>query len=641
MPTTVTMLQSRRGEDGNPWLVGQSYSASDAFAAMLITANYATGTLPIDRDLVPIMGQTNSAGQVTSLVSGDGNRLDLTGTAAANSMFSKYGVAAHGGAWLNTCGVGITIGQIGIASVALSNERPRFETYTRKATFNSAASELRFNSANFSADPVERSLSIDVYIESMPSEFLGASNPYIDISLHNTTTFGANYTRRSFNAGYLRQGWNTLKVRADDTVSATAGVGNLPTGQSRNADVGTGFDWTSAGQCLVLVFNNMNGQTVHVDQLRRSAKAKAVLTIGFDASGFNANDNVFPNKVAPLFAANNIRSYCTMTNVYELIYSGSAAWQRLAALYNTWQWDIINHTWSHGGTDVGRVVTMTSLTRASNVVTGTVSGGHSLSVGKVIKGSMQGATGTPGTDMNTNPANAMPDITVTSSTQFTYASTGSDGTATGTPRLYTYLSEVFSANNAENVRLLAHELTDVSRILKANGFSRAVSWAAFPNNSVPELSLLQAVATDAGIRFARAYRGGYTFVHELGVDNPLNMGSFVMDSGTNYTQLSTIQAKVAGAIARGEHIHIFGHYILDDEDSANAAYFPVDPDYPPGQGGNPAPPNAGLAGFGGWWYMSQLRKLVEQTIAPAVAAGTLAVKSPSEYTALMGNRDIL
>lgn len=79
MTTTVTMLQTRRGEDGNPWLVDQSYSASDAFAAILITANYATGTLPIDRDLVPIMGQTNSAGQVTSLVDADGILYPLAG----------------------------------------------------------------------------------------------------------------------------------------------------------------------------------------------------------------------------------------------------------------------------------------------------------------------------------------------------------------------------------------------------------------------------------------------------------------------------------------------------------------------------------------------------------------------------------
>lgn len=75
MTITVTMLQTRRGEDGNQWTVGNSYSASDDFAAKLISSNYATGTLPVDRDLVPIMGQTNSAGQVTSLVSGDGNVL--------------------------------------------------------------------------------------------------------------------------------------------------------------------------------------------------------------------------------------------------------------------------------------------------------------------------------------------------------------------------------------------------------------------------------------------------------------------------------------------------------------------------------------------------------------------------------------
>lgn len=73
MPTQVTMLQTRRGENGVPWTVGNSYPASDDFATFLINANYATGTLPIDRDLVPIMGQTNSAGQVTSLVSGDGS----------------------------------------------------------------------------------------------------------------------------------------------------------------------------------------------------------------------------------------------------------------------------------------------------------------------------------------------------------------------------------------------------------------------------------------------------------------------------------------------------------------------------------------------------------------------------------------
>lgn len=42
MSTQVTMLQTRRGEDGNLWLAGQQYSASDAFARLLVSANLAT-----------------------------------------------------------------------------------------------------------------------------------------------------------------------------------------------------------------------------------------------------------------------------------------------------------------------------------------------------------------------------------------------------------------------------------------------------------------------------------------------------------------------------------------------------------------------------------------------------------------------
>lgn len=46
MPITVTMLQTRQGEGGVQWTAGNSYSASDAFAAYLITSNLATGSLP-------------------------------------------------------------------------------------------------------------------------------------------------------------------------------------------------------------------------------------------------------------------------------------------------------------------------------------------------------------------------------------------------------------------------------------------------------------------------------------------------------------------------------------------------------------------------------------------------------------------
>jgi hypothetical protein len=46
MPITVTMLQTRQGEGGSLWTAGNSYSASDAFGALLIASNLATGTLP-------------------------------------------------------------------------------------------------------------------------------------------------------------------------------------------------------------------------------------------------------------------------------------------------------------------------------------------------------------------------------------------------------------------------------------------------------------------------------------------------------------------------------------------------------------------------------------------------------------------
>lgn len=46
MTVTVTMLQTRRGEDGSLWVANSSYSATDGFAAMLVTSNLATATLP-------------------------------------------------------------------------------------------------------------------------------------------------------------------------------------------------------------------------------------------------------------------------------------------------------------------------------------------------------------------------------------------------------------------------------------------------------------------------------------------------------------------------------------------------------------------------------------------------------------------
>lgn len=53
MTKLVTMLQTRRGEDGTLWAAGSSYVATDAFAQMLITHNLASGvSTPSDPNLL-------------------------------------------------------------------------------------------------------------------------------------------------------------------------------------------------------------------------------------------------------------------------------------------------------------------------------------------------------------------------------------------------------------------------------------------------------------------------------------------------------------------------------------------------------------------------------------------------------------
>jgi len=199
------------------------------------------------------------------------------------------------------------------------------------------------------------------------------------------------------------------------------------------------------------------------------------------------------------------------------------------------------------------------------------------------------------------------------------------------------LSEVFAADTAENRRLVAQELVRNVEAMRANGYQRGVCFTAYPNNSVPQIDVLKAVFDTARIRLGRGSRGGYTFLDEIGIDNPMNFGSFILDSGvTLATKTTYIAGKVTGAVSRGCHLQLFGHFILDDEDPANAAYRPTAPDSPPGVDGNPAPPGGASQAGGGWWYLSQLRTLVEGTIAPLVTSGQLRVMSPSQYVDYMG-----
>lgn len=572
----------------------------------------------------------------TSLVSGDGSPI-LYGGAPANSVFSKYGATAFDITRSETpAGYGTSVID---ATLSISNERTRWNSYSRKCVLGATGNcSARFRSTgvgaplNIFADPVERAFSVAVYFEDNPTEFAAPSNPYLVVYLSNLWSGGSNQARWTFDSGYLRQGWNILSMRAADVVGGSSGLGDMPAGVTRNSDLGTGFDWLGSLEFVHFNFVNFpNGAVVHFDEIRRPAKATPVLVIGFDAVGAFGDDEVMYTKVAPLFKNAGIKSYVTLTKVYDLIYSGGAGWERFKKLQNDFAWDAIPHSWNHGATALGANLTLSALNSASDVVTITYQSAHGIPLGRVFKARISGASITA--------ANGVFDLTATTTTQATYTAVGAGtaGPATGTIRVNTFLSEVFGTDTAENRRLVAQEFVRNVEAMRANGYSRGAVFAAYPNNSVPHIDVIKA-ACDAGrIRMARGARGGYTFLDEIGIDNPLNFGSFIMDSGvTLATTTSYVAGKVSGAVARGVHLQVFGHFILDDENPANAAYRPVDPNSPPGINGNPAPPGGASQTGGGWWYLSQLRTLVEGTIAPLVRSGQLRVMSPSEYTAYMG-----
>jgi hypothetical protein len=628
---TALATDSTGGATYGPYSGGVTIRLKAGEGALL---DYEAAVNPVLNYAGPARLGYSAEGDTSSVVSGDRNIINFPG--AADSILTSYGATGYdisrAVSPISTMGIGTTD-----LTHSVTNDYPRFSNYTRKCVLGATGtSQIRFYQFTpFAADPDDLAFSVDVYIENYVTEFAGASNAYIDIELSasTTTSLGANYSRWSFNATCLRQGWNTLKVRSADTVSFTAGAGNLPQGVTRPADVGTGFNFAneSCGY-MAIRFNNMPSQNVYIDQFRLPAKAKPILVIGFDASGSGNDDNIFLTKVAPLFAANGFRSYCTFTNIYELIFSGSTAWKRLATLYNTWGWDVINHTWNHGATIVGTNTTLASLVAASDVVTLTFTNPHGVTVGLKVKGRIRGSS-----IAVTNVVTEW-DVISTTTMRATIASAGS-ATATGTITFNTFLGEVLSTDTAENRRIALHEFADTALTMRGTGFARGALFCAYPNNSYAEKAVVE-YAFDAGrIRLGRSDRNGFTNVNEFGIDNPQAMGSWVMNSGASGTQTSVIQAKVEAAISRGDHIQIYGHFILDDTDPANSAYFPLPAngsEYPPAMNGNPNPPSASLSSTGGWWYYSQLKKLVDETIAPAVAAGTLRVMSPSEYAAYMG-----
>lgn len=551
-----------------------------------------------------------------SLSAGGKNRItNFFGKAGPDTILTKIGRILQSLTLPNQT-VGTTT-----ATHSLSNERPRFGAYTRRMTVTAATqSELRFPSLSISPDASDRSISIDIYIDGIPDgNIVSPNHPYMSFVLSNTTSIGSNYVQYTFDAAFMRQGWNTFKFRQGD-INNTKFVGNMAFGSSF-AVTGTGLDWTSPIQYVAIQAKNMNGVNLHIDDIRQPARAKPVVIIGFDA-----NMEILERLVAPLFAKYGIESYTTFTGVYEQASAqaggDSGPWARMKRLQEIYGWDIINHTWSHGATSVGRAQTCT-LSRTSNVVTATLASAHGIALNTMFKGKIATAA--------TADMNGIFDMYADTATTFKYTAAGANGSDTASIR--TMLSDVFELDTAENRRLLRREIIGNNGFMAAGGLVRQNGAIIWPNNSVPHIDMATDICNEAGIFVGRAARGGYTSVNELGIDNPLHCGSWDMDSGTtSYNRLSGMKTRFQGAIDRGDHIWIYGHYL---QEWAEAGVI-VDHDAPPGINGNPAPPAGALSGVGGWWYWEMLKDLIETTIGPAIRRGDVVALSPSKYACHMG-----
>ena len=495
----------------------------------------------------------------------------------------------------------------------------RFSGSTLKVTPTGASATIVKGSQSILLDPVDQLLSIDVYI---PSVIAGPVS--INISLFNSAAWSANLMTWGFNMNALRQGWNTLKMWCGDTVSATAGTGMLKAGCSKTIG-GTGFDPLQPIGYFEILIQNASGADFYFDGLRKGAKAKPVLVMGFDATGRDSSDDIYTRAggVAEFLTSAGIKGYFTATYIYDLLYPTNADALRKDVLYAKHGWDCLPHFWSHGGSYPGQVITVTSASRTTNVVT-LVKAAHNIPVGTVFYANISGAT--------PSDFNGLQRLTVTTTSNITYTAAGADGLATGTIVLNTKTEAVINADNATTRAILRHELVDLQRLIRSRGWTRAAHIGAYPNNSVGELSVHQAICAEAGIKYFRSIKGRSTAVTEFGVDNPLHFGSMEMGSGTTATSLDDVKNALLGAIGRGEHLWTYGHYIQDEATAGGA----VDLNYAPGQNGNPSAP---AGGDGGWWYLGTLKKFVNETVLPLVASGQLEVMTPYEWAECLGNID--
>lgn len=508
---------------------------------------------------------------------------------------------------------------------ALDKAFLRYGNNTLKVTPSANSAQIRKGSLSMTADPVDQMLTVDVYIPHMVVS--GGSGMTISISLFNAiygAGWSANSVTFSFDSNYLRQGWNSLRMWAGDT-NGGSGTGTLAYGAGKTVQ-GAGCDLTQSMSYFELNVTNMNGLPIYLDGFRRSAKAKTMLVMGFDATGNGSSDDVFTTTLAPFMQSQGYRCYFTNTWVYDMLYQGSADELRKRILYEQYGWDSINHTFNHGGSRPGGTATVT-LSRTSNVVTATWGAAHSIPNTSRWNASISGATPS---DMN-----GVFEFEYLSTTTAKFTAAGADGAGTGTITYSTLMQDVVPSASTLSTQIMEHEIIDTANMMRHMGYNRGSTVGAWPNNSVGDISTVIAACVKAGIKLFRAIRGGTCKPSEFGgVDNPYNFGSVEMGSGATATTLQYVKDKLAGAIGRGEHMWTYGHYILDETTAANIAHVNADLNYSPGQNGNPAPP--GSAAGGGYWYMGTLKRFIFEAVNVAVAAGTCEVVTPSEFQAALG-----
>jgi hypothetical protein len=192
--------------------------------------------------------------------------------------------------------------------------------------------------------------------------------------------------------------------------------------------------------CLVVLRTHADCESIyHVDSgtvasgsdTLHLAEAVPVFVIGFDAIGAFGDDEVMYTKVAPLFAKWGIKSYATLTYVYDLLYAGGAGWQRFAKLQSEYRWDAIPHSWNHGGTSLGANLTLNSLVAALDLVTATYTSAHQIPLGR--------NSGQKLAERSISAANGVFEMTATAVNQVQYTATGAGtATATGTIRINTF-----------------------------------------------------------------------------------------------------------------------------------------------------------------------------------------------------------